>query len=92
MLVPPDAAALSHGCWFRLLPIGERDQSGLAALLEPVTLPADVDGGGVVQQPVEDGGGDDRVTEDGTPLPIALVRRQDDRAGFVNLTWPLLML
>lgn len=58
---------VSHGCWFPLLRFGQRDQTGLAAFLEPVTLPADVDGGGVVQQPVEDGGGDDGVAEDGTP-------------------------
>ena len=54
-----------------LLLFRKRDQ---AALLEPVALSADVDGGGVVQQPVEDGCCDDRIAEDRAPLSIALVR------------------
>jgi hypothetical protein len=66
-------AAVSHGCWFPLLLIGQRNQSSFAPFLEPVTLAANVDGGGVVQQPVEDGGGDDRIAEDRTPFAIALV-------------------
>ena len=56
----------------------ERNQSGFAPFLEPVTLAANIDGGGVMEQPVEDGGGDDRVAEDRTPFAITLVGCEDD--------------
>ena len=44
---------MSQRRWLLLLRIGQRDQAGLAPFLESVTLSADVDGGGVVQQAVE---------------------------------------
>jgi len=37
----------------------------------------------VVQQPVEDGGGDDRVAQDIAPVAEALVGGQDDAAALV---------
>jgi hypothetical protein len=40
------------------------DDSGLLLVLEPVALALDVDGGGVVQEAIEDGGCDDVVGED----------------------------
>ena len=54
------------------------DDAGLLLVLEPVTFALDVDGGGVVQQPVEDGRGDDVVGEDRAPVAVALVGGQDD--------------
>ena len=56
------------------------DQSGLFLVFEPIAFALDVGHGGVVQQVVEDGRGDDIVGEDGAPLAVALVRGQDDRA------------
>src|SRR5262245_57317030 len=55
-----------------------RQQSRLASLLQSVTLAPDVERRRVVQQPVQDRRGDDRVAEDRAPLPVALVARQDD--------------
>ena len=40
------------------------DQAGLELILEAIGVAPDVQGHGVVQQPIEDGGGDDPVTED----------------------------
>ena len=81
--MPPIAAALSRICWFTLLLLGQRNQAGFASFLEPVALSADVDGGGVVQQSVEDGCCDDRVAEDRSPLAVALVRSEYDGASFI---------
>ena len=39
----------------------------------------------VVQEPVEDGGGQHVVTEEPTPFVQGFVRGQDDRPGFVAL-------
>ena len=50
---------------------------------EPVALALDVDGDRVVQQAVEDGGGDHRVAEDVPPGAEALVAGDDDRAALV---------
>lgn len=69
-------AAVSQSRWFIVLLIGQRDQSSLAAFLEPVTLPADVDGGGVMQQPVEDGCCDDGIAEDRAVLRQNEIRRK----------------
>jgi hypothetical protein len=74
---------VSHGDRLVLVLFRQRDQASLAALLGPVALHADVDGGGVMQQPIEDGCCDDRIAEDRSRLSIALVRGQDDRASFV---------
>ena len=45
------------------------DEAGLLLILEPIALALDVDGGGVVEQPVKDGRGDDVVGEDGASVP-----------------------
>ena len=50
------------------------DEAGLLLVLEPIALALDVDGGGVIEQPVKDGRGDDVVGEDGAPVTVALVR------------------
>src|SRR5258708_38695638 len=47
------------------------DDTGLLLVLEPVALALAVDGGRVVQQPVEDGRSDDVVGEDGGPVAAA---------------------
>ena len=53
-----------------LLLFGQRNQAGFAAFLKPVTLAADVDRSGVVQQAVEDRRRDDRVAEDRSPFAV----------------------
>ena len=65
------------------------DDTGLVLVLEPVALTLDVDGGRVVQQPVEDGRSDDVVGEDGASVAVAFVRGQDDRALFIALRYQL---
>ena len=66
-----------------MLLVGKRNQACFAPFLESVALPADVDGGGVMQQAIEDGCGDDRIPEDGSPFAVAFVRCQNDAASFV---------
>jgi len=51
------------------------------ALLEPETFRADVDGDGVVQQPVEDGGGDDRISP-----RVLLIRPEMNSSCFPTLS------
>src|SRR6202140_2073663 len=58
-------------------------QSGFAAILQPVTFTPNVDGRRVMQQPVQNRRGDDRITEDRSPVPVTLVRGQDDAPAFV---------
>jgi hypothetical protein len=70
---------------FLLFEFGRRlglapEQAGLLLLPQPVAVALDVDGRGVMQQPVEDGRGDDLVVEDLAPVREALVAG-DDEAG-----------
>src|SRR5882724_8523282 len=58
----------------------------LAAVLQPIALAANVDGRRVMQQPVQDRCGDDGITEDRSPLPVAFVGGQDDAPAFVPRT------
>ena len=51
----------------------------MAPVLLSVGVSSDVEGGGVVEEPVEEGDGEDGVGEDLVPLAVALVAR-DDRA------------
>ena len=55
------------------------DHSSFFLVFETVAVAFDVDGGGVVQQLVEDGRGDDIVGEDRPPVAVPLVGGQDDR-------------
>jgi len=55
-----------------------RRKATAPAVAEPIAVAADVDGGGVVQEPVEQGGGEDGIGKDLAPLPVALVAGQDD--------------
>src|SRR5688500_16912619 len=52
-------------------------------VLEPVAGPVDRDDVAVVQEPVEDGGGQDLVAEDLAPFAEAFVRGQQRRALLV---------
>ena len=56
------------------------EEAGVPFLPEPVALAADVEHVAVVQQPVQDGRGDDGVAEKLAPLAEALVGSQDDAA------------
>src|SRR5215207_9776232 len=67
----------------RRIRLATRQQTRLALLLEPVAFPLDVDDGRVVKQPVQDGRGDDLVTEDLAPAGQALVGGNQDRAPLV---------
>lgn len=57
---------------------GATEEPGLPLLLEAVALAFDVQGGGMVQQPVEDGRRQDLVVEDLTPVDEALVGGEDE--------------
>src|SRR2546421_101416 len=67
----------------RLFQLLRRKQPRSLSLLEPVALSSDVNGRGVMQQPVENGGGDRGLSEDLSPIGIALVGGQEDAAAFV---------
>src|SRR5258708_19712691 len=58
-------------------------QAGLTAILQPVALPANVDGRRVMQQPVQDRCGDDRITEDRSPVPLPFVELQHTPSPFL---------
>ena len=62
---------------------GFGDEPGLALLLEPEALALDVEGGGMMQQPVEDGRGHHLVGEDLAPVDEPLVGGEDHRGPLV---------
>ena len=55
-------------------------EPGVAAVTEPVALAADVEGGGVMEQAIEQRDGERGIGEDLVPLPEALVRGEDGTA------------
>src|SRR3546814_21073216 len=55
-----------------------------ALLAEPIAVTADCDHGAVVQQAIQDGGGDHRVAEHRAPLGDRAVRGEQDRAALVT--------
>ncbi len=59
------------------------DEAGLQLLFEPIRVAPDVDGDRVMQDPVEDRGGNNPVAEDLAPAAEALVGREDHRAPLV---------
>src|SRR5438445_13127186 len=61
-----------------------RQQAGLAAILQPVTLAADVDGRRVMRQPVQDRRCGDRLAENRSPVALALVTGQDTPPSYVS--------
>src|SRR2546422_8401904 len=62
---------------------------GLALLPEPIALGLDHEGVAVMQESIEDGGGDDVVAEDLTPLRHALIRRDQHRRFLVAMAHEL---
>ncbi len=62
---------------------------GLALLPEPIALALDHEGVAVMQESIEDGGGDDVVAEDLTPLRHALIRRDQHRRFLVAMAHEL---
>src|ERR1700733_13966521 len=82
-MVPFAASVRGGSLGISLLLFGQRNQAGFAAFLQPVTLSANVDRGRMMQQAIEDRGGDDRVAEDRTPLAVAFVGSENDAAPFV---------
>jgi hypothetical protein len=74
---------LPPGPFLRFFSLGLSDEARFDFFPEPVGVALDVDRGGVVQDPVQDGRGDDRVAEDLVPLGEAPVRGQDQRFFFV---------
>src|SRR5216110_2458878 len=63
--------------------LGGADEAGLELLFEPIGIAPDVDGDRMMQNPVEDRGRDDAVSEDLAPAAEALVAREDHRAPLV---------
>jgi hypothetical protein len=59
---------------------GLLQKAGAALFLEPVGLPADRDDGAVMQEPIEDSGGDDGVAEDFSPIADGPVGCDEDGA------------
>src|SRR5690606_4929354 len=55
-------------------------EAGVAAVAQPIAFAADVDGRGVVEQPVQEGGGEHGVGEEFVPASEALVAGEDDGA------------
>src|SRR5215467_8904818 len=64
-------------------------QSGLAAVFQSIALSPDVDGRRVMQQAIQNGGRDDRVSENRSPISVALIGGEDDAAPFVPCTHQL---
>src|SRR5437773_9011210 len=62
---------------------------GLALLPEPIALALDHEGVAVMQESIEDGGGDDVVAKDLTPLRHALIRRDQHRHFLVAMAHEL---
>src|SRR5262249_21130327 len=63
--------------------LGGADEAGLELVLEAIGIAPDVQGDGVVEDAVQDRGGDDPVAEDLSPAPKALVTGQDHGAALV---------
>lgn len=70
-------AAVFFGTW---------KQPGFLAILQAIALAANVDRGRVMKQPVQDGCGNDRISEDRAPIAVAFVRSENDAASFVTGT------
>lgn len=63
--------------------LGRRQESGPSLLFEPIALAADRDDVSVLQQTVEDRGGDDGIAEDLPRLADGPIRGEQDAAAFV---------
>ncbi len=57
---------------------------GFALFAQPITLALDIEHNGVMEQPIENRGGDDTVaSQQVPPLREGFVAGQDDAAGFI---------
>jgi hypothetical protein len=76
----------SHRSWHLQFWAGRRvsQQSGFAFLLEAVAFALDVEGGGVMQQAIENSSGQDGVIEDLAPIEKAFVAGDDQAGAFVT--------
>src|SRR6266700_2393386 len=63
--------------------LGGADEAGLELVLEPVGIAPDVQRDGVMEDAVQDRGGDDPVAEDVAPAAKALVAGQDHGTALV---------
>src|SRR5579862_9981674 len=66
-----------------------RQQPRFAPLLQPITLTANVDGRRMMQQPVQYRRGDNWITKDRSPFPVALVGGEDDATPLIPCTHQL---
>src|SRR5262245_25556819 len=66
--------------------LGGADEAGLELVLQAIGIAPDVEGDGVVEDAIQDRGGDDPVAEDLAPAAEALVAGQDHRAALVAAT------
>jgi len=65
--------------------VRKRNESSPSLLLQAIGFTLDVDGGGMMQESVQDRTGNDRVPcEDGSPISIGLVGGEDNRAFFIS--------
>src|SRR5271165_6459138 len=83
-MVPFAATARGASRSIGLLLVRQRNRTGFAPFFEPIAFTPNVYGGRVVQEPVEDRGGDDRIAEDRTPFAVALVGSENDTASLVT--------
>jgi hypothetical protein len=70
-------------CELALIEGGGLDQPGSAFLAQAIAVAADGDYLAVMEQPVEDGGGDDRIAEDGAPFADRAIRGDQHAAALV---------
>jgi hypothetical protein len=59
------------------------DQSSLALLFQSIAVALDHQGVTVVQEPIENGGGQDFIAENGAPLRDQLIGRDQQAAALV---------
>src|SRR5580698_329787 len=82
-MVPFAATVRGGSRRFGLLRFRQRNQTGFAAFLQPIALAANVDRGRMMQQAVQYGRRDDRVTENRTPFAITFVGSKNNAASFI---------
>src|SRR5438034_1005715 len=87
--IEPIRSGRQRGFNFRGALTVDRLIGGDAIVGEPIALALDHEGVAVMQESIEDGGGDDVVAEDLTPLRHALIRRDQHRRFLVAMAHEL---
>jgi hypothetical protein len=64
--------------------IGAGKQTSFPPILQAITFASDVDGPGMVQQPIQNRGCNDGIAKDRSPISVAFVGSQDDASAFVT--------